>query len=161
MARFDFSLQAVLAQRETQERTCQMELAHARLALSTLEQGLTRLNDEIAGENETMRSEHLVGRLNVSVIAGHRRFLVAVRAKVIELVAQIAGARLEVEANQRKLAEAAKQRKAIETLRDKQKARWTAEQSRKELAIADDVGMQIAFHNLQQPDAAIVGGSAT
>ncbi|RYG64634.1 hypothetical protein EON77_19480, partial [bacterium] len=74
--------------------------------------------------------------------------LIAMKSQVMQLAEQIAKARLDAEAKQRKLNDAAKGRKAIEVLRDKQKERWLAEQNRKELAIADDVGMQIAFHHL-------------
>jgi flagellar FliJ protein len=148
MARFTFPLQTVLEQREADERTCQMELARARLLQTQLEAKLTGLNDEIVGANEQMRDHHLVGRIDVNLISTHRRFLIAMRAQVIQLAEQIAKARLDCEAKQRKLNDAAKGRKAIEVLRDKQKERWLAEQNRKELAIADDVGMQIAFHHL-------------
>lgn len=148
MARFTFSLQTVLEQREHDERACQMELARARLLQVQLETRLGQLNDEIVAANEQMRDHHLVGRIDVSLIATHRRFLIAMRSNVMKLAEEIAVARLDAEAKQRKLSDAAKGRKAIEVLRDKQKARWAAEQDRKELAIADDVGMQIAFHHL-------------
>lgn len=148
MARFVFTLQTVLDQREAEERACQMELARARLLQVQLETRLGQLNDEVVAANEQMRDHHLVGRIDVSIIAAHRRFLIAMRTAVMQLAEQIAAARLDAEAKQRKLSEAAKGRKAIEVLRDKQKSRWAAEQDRKELAIADDVGMQIAFHHL-------------
>ena len=160
MARFTFALQSVLEQREIEERTCQMELAASRAVQVALEADLSRLNEEIVGANESMRNEHLIGRINVNVISTHRRFLIAMRQSVVALAERIAAARMDVEAKQRKLADAAKSRKVIEHLRDKQKARWTADENRKELAIADDVGMQIAFHNLQA-DAAAVGGSVS
>lgn len=149
MARFVFSLQSVLDQREVEESACQTDLARARLTQAMLEAELGRLNDEITAANETMRDQHLVGRLDVGLIATHRRFLIAVRHSVTKLAEQIATARLDVEAKQRKLNDAAKARKTIESLRDKQKSRWLADEQRKELAIADDVGMQIAFQNIQ------------
>ena len=148
MARFTFSLQTVLEQREHEERACQMDLARARLVQGQLEAKLAQMNDEIVAANEQMRDHHLVGKIDVSIIATHRRFLIAMRSAVTQLAQQIAAARLDCEAKQRKLNDAAKGRKAIEVLRDKQKERWLAEQNRKELAIADDVGMQIAFHHL-------------
>lgn len=148
MARFVFTLQTVLDQREAEERGCQMELARARQTQVQLETRSGELNREIVESNEQMRDHHLVGRLDVGIIATHRRFLIAMQASVAQLATQIAAARLDVEARQRKLNDAVKARKAIELLRDKQRGRWLADENRKELAIADDVGMQIAFHNL-------------
>jgi flagellar FliJ protein len=157
MARFVFPLQSVLDQREVEERAAQTDLARARLTMATLEIELTRLNDEIGAANDQMRDQHLVGRLDVNLIATHRRFLIAVKHSVTKLAEQIATARLDVEAKQRKLNQAAMARKTIESLRDKQKSRWLADQQRKDLAIADDVGMQIAYQNLQA--AAHSGGA--
>jgi flagellar protein FliJ len=156
MAQFKFTLQTVLEQRQTQERLCQMELAQTQLDLKHVEEELAGTEREIASANDTMRDKHLVGKIDVTLIASHRRYLLAMRQRVIQIAERIVQARLAVEAKQRKLVEAAVQRKAIETLKDKQKSRWATEQDRKELAIADDVGMQIAYHNMQQN----VGGSA-
>jgi flagellar export protein FliJ len=147
MAQFKFSLQTVLEQRQTQERLCQMELAQTQLHLKHVEEELAGTEREIASANDTMRDKHLVGKIDVTLIASHRRYLLAMRQRVIQIAERIVQARLAVEAIQRK---------AIETLKDKQKSRWATEQDRKELAIADDVGMQIAYHNMQQN----VGGSA-
>ena len=163
MARFTFNLQTVLEQRENDEHLCQMELAHAQLAQSQLQDELAKVEADINAANESMRNEHLVGKLNVTVITTHRRYLIAMRAQVIGIAQRLAAARLQVEAKQRKLAEAAKNRKAIEFLRDKQKQRWMIEQDKKELAQADDVAMQIAYHNLRAAEAAeaeTIGGSA-
>jgi flagellar export protein FliJ len=159
MARFVFGLQTVLEQRELEETLCKKELFEAQLAQKQLMDELAVIETQICTANDTMRSEHLVGTLKPTLIATHRRYLIAMKQQVFMLAEKIAGARTAVEARQRKLAEASKQKKVIELLRDKQKTRWTAEQDRRELAAADDVAMQIAFHNLQS-QATPVGGSA-
>lgn len=160
MARFVFGLQTVLEQRETEETLCQRELFEAQLAQRKLLDELAELETQIQGANDTMRSEHLVGTLKPIMIATHRRYLIAMKQQVFSLAERIAAARTTVEAKQRKLAEAAKNRKVIELLRDKQKSRWTAEQDRREQAAADDVAMQIGFHNLQTEAVSVPLGSA-
>lgn len=163
MARFVFGLQTVLEQRETEETLCKKELFEAQLAQKRLLDELAELEAQIRGANETMRSEHLVGTLKPTMIATHRRYLIAMKQQVFTLAEKVAAARTTVEAKQRKLAEASKNKKVIELLRDKQKARWVAEQDRREHAAADDVAMQIAFHNLRTEDPGVslgpVGGS--
>lgn len=157
MARFVFGLQTVLEQRETEELVCKKELFEAHSVQKKLMDDLAEVESQIRGANDTMRSEHLVGTLQPSIIATHRRYLIAMKQQVFTLADKIAAARIAVEAKQRKLAEASKNKRVIELLRDKQKSRWSAELDRKELAAADDVAMQIAFHNLQTES---VGGSA-
>ena len=49
----------------------------------------------------------------------------------------------EIDAAHKKLAEAAKQRKIMEKLRDKQKERWKKEIDRKEAADLDEVSMRL------------------
>ena len=148
MAQFKFNLQTVLEQREREERLCQKSLGEAAVRKQQAEDELVAVEREITTNNESMRDNHLVGKLDVNVLTSHRRYLIAMRQQVIGLAQRIAAARLEVEQARRKLNEAAKNRKAIEVLRDRQKQRWLADQERKERAIADDAAMQIAFDNL-------------
>ncbi len=152
MARFVFSLEAVLQQRENQEHLAQRELAAAQLEQQKLEQQLSSVEQEINATNQAMRSDHLIGKLNTSLLGAHRRYLAAQKVAVFRLAEEIAAARLVVEAKRRLLAEASKDRKAIELLREKQQSRWQAEQQRKELAAADDVAMQMAFAELQRSE---------
>ena len=148
MARFTFNLQAVLEEREREEQLCQKSLGEAAARKQGAEEELAAVERQLTVNNEQMRDHHLVGKLDVNVLTSHRRYLIAMRQQVIQIAQRIAAARLEVEQARRKLNEAAKNRKAIEVLRDKQKQRWQAEQERKDRAIADDAAMQIAFDNL-------------
>lgn len=148
MARFTFTLQTVLEQRERDERLCQLELAQAQLTLTDLDRRLSEMNGEIVGTNNDLKHRHESRTLDVATLASHRRYLAAMKLKVIEHAQKMAEARLAVEAKQRKLAEAAKQRKAIEVLRDKQKQRWQADQDKRERDLMDEAGMQIAYANL-------------
>jgi flagellar export protein FliJ len=52
-----------------------------------------------------------------------------------------------VDAAQAALAEAAKQRKIIEKLKEKSFERWRAEQARKEMMEADEIAMQMSYRN--------------
>lgn len=148
MAQFKFNLQTVLNEREREEMLCQKAMGEAAARKQAAEDDLANVERQITTNNEAMRDNHLVGKLDVNVLTSHRRYLIAMRQQVIQIAQRIANARLEVEQARRKLNEAAKNRKAIEVLRDRQKQRWLAEQERKERAIADDASMQIAYDNL-------------
>jgi flagellar export protein FliJ len=58
-----------------------------------------------------------------------------------------------VEEARGELVEAAKGRKAIEKLREKQLERWRAQQSRKQLDELDEIGTQLAYHDLSEGSA--------
>jgi flagellar export protein FliJ len=64
--------------------------------------------------------------------------------KAVELVAAVANVQKELEAARLALAEAAKQRKVLEKLRERQEQRWREELSRKELIAADEVATQLS-----------------
>jgi flagellar export protein FliJ len=72
------------------------------------------------------------------------------------VVQKIATAQVHVEDARRNLAEAAKQRKVIERLREKQFARWQEDQARREQAAMDEIGSQIGYANVTE-DLALGG----
>jgi flagellar export protein FliJ len=148
MARFIFTLQTVLEQREHEERLAQLALAEAQLVLVQLEERLAKLDAEVNDANRELREQHLMGPVKVDFISAHRRYLATMKLNVIQLVQSMADARLEIEQRQRKLATAVQHRKAIELLRDRQKARWQADQDKRELDLLDEAAMQIAFDDL-------------
>jgi flagellar export protein FliJ len=95
--------------------------------------------------NDDVRQNHLVGRLDVSFITAHRRFLLGMRQKASALAAALAKAQKETEAARVVMAEAAKRRMVLEKLRETQEGRWREEMGRKEMMALDEVAMQIAF----------------
>jgi flagellar FliJ protein len=162
MARFVFKLSGVLKQRKHEEQSRQRDLAERQAQLAALAMSLQRLNDSVAASNDDLRSNRLTGALDMSFLGAHRRFVLAMRQQAIELLQKLALAQRHVDEANARLAEAAKRRKAIEKLREKQFAQWRAEMDRKEMIDLDEIGMQIAHHELQLSDAAVgnQGGAA-
>jgi flagellar export protein FliJ len=60
----------------------------------------------------------------------------------------MAGLEKELSAARLQLLTAARERKVIEKLRDRQFARWRAEQDRKEAAVMDEIGTQLAMRRI-------------
>jgi len=156
MARFVFKLAGVLKQRLHEERRRQRELAERQANLAALQQRLKELNDRVQQTNDDVRSNHLTGPLDMNFLAAHRRFLAATQRGAVEIVQRMAIAQKQVDEALAHLAEASKQRKIIEKLREKQFERWRAEQDRKEVAELDEVAMQMSYQNLvpQETDGA-------
>ena len=145
MAQFKFKLAAVLRHREAIEKEKQRDYALALARQKELEDQLKALDQQMQATNDDVRQNHLVGRLDVSFITAHRRFLLGMRRKAMDLAAALAKAQRETEAARVVMAEAAKQRMVLEKLREKQQERWRDEAARKEMMALDEVAMQIAF----------------
>ena len=143
MPQFHFKLQSVLRHRTTIEQEKQRLYAHALATFKDLEDQLKSLNQSMQTSNDDIRQNRLVGRLDISFITAHRRFLMGMQRKAMELVAAMSKAQQLVDAARTNLAEAAKQRKILEKLRETQEQRWREELSRKETIAADEIAMQL------------------
>ena len=150
MARFVFKLEGVLRQRKQVEQEKQRDLAERQRHLVSIQDALQELQGTVASSNADMRDNRLVGTLNMSFIAAHRRFLAGMQKRSTELMQRIVLATRAVDEARNLLAEAAKQRKAIEKLREKQLERWKEDQAKREAALLDEAGMQLAFENLTE-----------
>src|SRR5436305_25110 len=145
MAKFVFTLESVLRHRTHAERERMRELALAQAEMTRLQQELKALNDSMQASATDMKANHLTGPIDVAFLAAHRRYTVAMQRKGLSLVQEMARQQRKVDDAQRLLAEAAKERKVIEKLREKQFERWKEEVTRKEQADADEVGAQFGY----------------
>jgi len=145
MPKFVFSLESVLRHRRYAERERQRELAVCQAEMVRLQQELKALNDSMQSSAADMKANHLTGSLDVGFLAAHRRYTVAMQRKGQSIVQDMARQQKKVDDAQRMLAEAAKERKVMEKLREKQLERWKAEVARKEAAEADEVGAQFGY----------------
>jgi flagellar FliJ protein len=150
MAKFVFQLQAVLRQRESVEQIRQRELATIQARMTALEAELRGIDESVKAMVEDLRTNRLIGKIDLSFLAAHRRFTLSMQRKALEIAQQMAGVkRLQEEARQR-LAEAAKQRKVMEKLRERQEIRWKEDQARRELAEMDEISMRLAYGNMME-----------
>lgn len=137
------------------ERERLRDLAVAQGEMTRLQQELKALNDSLRGIAQDMKENHLVGTLDVNYLAAHRRYTVATQRRGNQLVQDMARQQRKVDEAQRLLAEAAKERKVIEKLRERQLERWKAEVMRKEQADADEVGAQFGFRQMVEASGGI------
>jgi flagellar FliJ protein len=153
MPKFKFPLEAVLKHRTHAEQERMRELAVCQGEMTRLQNELKALNDSMQASAADMKSNHLVGTIDVAYLAAHRRFTVAMQRKGQVLVQDMARQQRKVDDAQRLLAEAAKERKVIEKLRERQFDRWKQEVERKELAEMDEVGAQFGYRQLAAAQA--------
>jgi flagellar FliJ protein len=145
MAKFKFKLQGVLRQREHAEQEKMRALAVCLKQEADCKLEISRLNDSVEKSNDDMRANHLIGVLDMSFITAHRRFMIAMHRQAASLAQKLANAQQRVIEARLALAEAAKQRKVLEKLRDKRHEQWKAEIAAKEARDLDEIGMQLAY----------------
>ena len=148
MTRFVFTLDSVLRQRKHVEQERLRDLAACQSEMTRLQAELKALNDAIRAGAADMKANHLTGPIDVAYLAAHRRFTVAMQRKGLSLVQDMARQQRKVDEAQARLAEAARERKVMEKLREKQFERWREEVERKERADADEVGAQFGYRQV-------------
>jgi flagellar FliJ protein len=145
MAQFLFHLEGLLRHRRNQEQQRQRELAAIASRMAALQNEMGSLNGTLTDTLDDLRNNHLTGRLDVQFLAAHRRYRLSVQRKTALLAQKMTLVQKELEAARQILTEAAKQRKMLEKLREKQLAAWKAKQNQREFFEADDIGTQLAF----------------
>lgn len=148
MAQFKFKLQTVLKHRTHIEQMRQREMAEAMAQVTRLQDELRRLNQEVTESSESVRKNHMTGRLDLGFLAAHRRYLAAMQRKGMAIVQRIAFAQKIADEARTKLAESARDKKIIEKLKERGLQRWQQEQQAKEMAMLDEVANRISYENL-------------
>jgi len=143
MARFVFQLDGVLRHRTNLEHQCKRELALIQGQMSALDADLRALDASVRASEADLRTNRLLGRLDLAFLAAHRRYAVAMQRKAMDIAQKMAAVQVQLDRAKQNLAEAAKKRKIIEKLRERQYARWREQLERRDIAEMDDIGMQL------------------
>ncbi len=150
MSQFKFKLQAVLRQRDLIEQECQREVAVLDAQRASVAAELRQLDETVRNAVADLRQNQLVGDLNLSFLAAHRRFMLAMQRQGVVLVNKLDAAQKKVDAARVKLAEAAKQRRIIEKLKEHQQTAWADALNRKETAAMDEIAMQMSADSMRE-----------
>lgn len=143
MAKFIFNLDGVLRQRKQVERDRQRALAEKMAEVHRLSEELRQMDQSMQSAVADVRENRLRGPIDLAFIAAHRRYTMAMQRKATDQARRIVAAQQIADAARLELAEAAKQRKIIEKLREKRYQQWKMELERKAAMEMDEVGMQM------------------
>lgn len=154
MAQFIFKLDGVLRHRERIEQEHQRALATVSAELVRMQGDLRAITDEVARNAADVRENHLVGKLNMSYLAAHRRYMLGMQRKVHQSAQVIANQQIAVDAARAALAEATKQKKILEKLRERHLERWKAEQARLEAGALDELSTQMSYAIARESETA-------
>ena len=144
MARFEFKLEALLTARLQVEREKQRRVGVISQEIQRVVHQIQETQARIMAENHTLGAKELTGRLDMQYIGTEKRYVGSLQVRVILALQEVAKLEQTLAKARAELLEAARARKVIEKLREKQFARWRLEQERKEAAVMDEIGMQLA-----------------
>src|SRR5438477_9524083 len=117
MAQFKFQLDGVLEHRTHIEQEKQRALAAVQSKMRALQDDLRDLDRLARGATADLRENRLIGQLDMSYLAAHRRFTGSVQRKALAIAQKMALVQREIDSARLALTEAAKERKIIEKLR--------------------------------------------
>src|SRR5688500_12713728 len=121
MPKFVFQLDAVLRHRKMLEAQRMRELGVAQGEMAKLQAEPRAIDGAAQRVSDDVRNNRLTGTLDTSFLAAHRRDVLAMQRKALALAQRMAAQQQVVDAARAKLAEAAKQRKIIEKLEERQR----------------------------------------
>ncbi len=150
MAKFDFKLHAVLRQRDLALQAAQRDFAIVQAEKAIQQAELKRLDETVRAAVADLRENQLIGKLNLSFLAAHRRFMSDMQRKGLVQLQKVEEAEKRVKAARVQLAEASKQKKIIEKLRDRQHAVWAETIARKETAAMDEIATQMSTVTMRE-----------
>lgn len=138
MARFRFSMQSILNIKYKLETQAKQNFAAAQAALLTEEEKLKKLRDRKAGYEEKAR-QLLSGVLNFMDIEENKTAITVMEGYIAEQVGKVELARRKVERAREDMAQAMRERKTYETLREKAFQEFLLEENKAESKTVDEL----------------------
>lgn len=160
MGLFVFRLESVLRDRRREEERCQGGLGQARAELLALEARLREVREALGANALHVRHNHLSGSLDVAALEAHRWHASALRGDEAALRQKLAEQLRRVEEARAALTGAAKERKVLEKLRERQLGHWTIAHARRSRAEADEAGARAASAGANANAAGMAGDDA-
>lgn len=142
MSRFVFKLEGVLKHRQRLEQQLQTQVAQKCHHQQRLRQDLDGVVHSLA-QLQTELRRRLVGRLDAQWLAAQQRYCQSIQHRAAKLQAELAALETDIAAVRQALVDAARQRKAVQTLRQRQQQQWADQQRRHENREHDEAASRL------------------
>ena len=137
--RFTFRFDTMLKIRRQREDEHKRIVAGRLREITKVQEQLASLDRQIRDELASIRSRQEPGTIDMQQVIRHRRWLGHLHKGVLDGQAQLGFLEAKLAQERAALAEAAKQRRILEKLRERQNERFVKEQDRIETLAADDM----------------------
>ena len=144
---FTFRLEALLRVRRQARDAQQRVVAEVVRRVKQQEAQIRRTNEVLRTEVEALRTSQHRDHLDLAELQGHRSYMGRLHRELREAAERLSEAESVLDQERAKLAEASKQHKVIEKLKEKQYARYRAHIDRMERMLEDESGLQQYLRN--------------
>lgn len=148
MARFRFGLEGLLEQRRRAERDRQVEVARIEAERVGLEDRLRRIQASLSSGKDAVRGA-LGGAVDVPTLRAHSSATLFSEMEAQRVVLELGTVLKRLETARSALGEAAKERRAVELLKERRHEAWLAEEARKERVELDELATARAARRLR------------
>ncbi len=145
MSKFKFRLSTLLRLREAARDERRAELAEAYRVDDTLRQQLQRTDQELQSLRAQRRQGMQPGAVDVDRLVESQRYEMTLGAQRLQIVRQRETVQGEIERRRQVLAEANRDLRVLENLRDKQAGQHRQQEERREMKRIDEVAQQQAL----------------
>jgi len=143
-------MQPLLRLRQQQEEEKKRAVADLLAQIHEQQQQAIQLAGQLKEESQNLKQQYLQGTVDLGFIGHYQRYATYVYQAVKERVQRVAMQQKQLSGARSELAEAAKQTKILEKLKEKQKKRYDAELDRKENIELDEIGTKAFLHANRQ-----------
>ncbi len=143
---FTFRVEPVLKLRRQAEQLALQKLADARRRVGEADSAIARLRDELAEQDRRVREGVLTGSVDVQYMSLYRRHVMALHRRLIAEARRLHEATVRLDERRAEAAAAIKQRKVLQALKDKQKARYLEQLERAAGREQDDLTLMRVGH---------------
>lgn len=149
-AKFKFSLEPLLDVRKEVEKEKQRKVGKIQQEENELLNKIRGMEQTIRDQTRFLATQKLTGMLDLTYITQGKVYVGNLNFRIIQTMQQAAVVRQRLNQAKAELLEAARARKVIEKLKEKQLKRWQEEQARKEAAFMDEIGTQLALRRMRE-----------
>lgn len=153
-AKFKFSLEPLLDVRKEAEKEKQRKVGQIQQEEAELLNKIRSMEQTIRDQTSFLATQKLTGLLDLTYITQGKVYVGNLSLRIMQTMQQVAQVRQRLNLAKKELLEAAKARKVIEKLKEKQHRRWLEEQARKEAAFMDEIGTQLALRRMREDSEA-------
>lgn len=143
--RFQFRLETLLRVRRLSEREVKRKVAAKQAEIARIDESSRQARREILSQEDELRSEHSVGKLDVAALS-RRRSWIAHLQRTLLLNKQMRLERgRELQAVSGELSQARTQTQIVEKLRQRRWGRYLKDRDRREQAESDEMARQLLY----------------
>ena len=149
MKKFKFRLEALLKLRQQAEDEKKRMVGQLLSEINEQQREALEMDVQLQREGDILKEQYLQGNVDLDWVSHYRGFVISTQNAInqrIEKVVQIQG---KMSHARKELADAAREKKILEKLKEKKQKRYDAELQRLELLAGDELATQLYLNNRQ------------